>query len=63
MPTKTQRITTKKPSGEGSKTWDQFQTRIHSDFIDLHSSSEIVKQIPSIILNQELESAVTIADA
>uniref|UniRef100_A0A2R9B769 Small ribosomal subunit protein uS10 n=1 Tax=Pan paniscus TaxID=9597 RepID=A0A2R9B769_PANPA len=30
MPTKTLRITTKKtPCGEGSKTWDRFQMRIH----------------------------------
>ena len=30
MPTKTLRITTRKtPCGEGSKTWDKFQMRIH----------------------------------
>merc|ERR1712189_27734 len=30
MPTKTLRITTRKtPCGEGSKTWDRFQMRIH----------------------------------
>merc|ERR1712117_973687 len=45
MPTKTLRITTRKtPCGEGSKTWDRFQMRIHKRVIDLHSPSEIVKQ-------------------
>merc|ERR1712106_407539 len=49
MPTKTLRITTRKtPCGEGSKTWDKFQMRIHKRVIDLHSPSEIVKQITSL---------------
>ncbi|XP_068926119.1 small ribosomal subunit protein uS10-like [Petaurus breviceps papuanus] len=43
MPTKTLQITTRKtPFGEGSKTWDRFQMRIHKRLIDLHSTSEIV---------------------
>jgi ribosomal protein uS10 len=51
MPTKTLRITTRKtPCGEGSKTWDRFQMRIHKRLIDLHSPSEIVKQIVSFDL-------------
>ena len=49
MPTKTLRITTRKtPCGEGSKTWDRFQMRIHKRVVDLQSKSEIVKQITSI---------------
>merc|ERR1712071_542031 len=48
MPTKTLRITTRKtPCGEGSKTWDRFQMRIHKRIIDLQSPAEIVKQITS----------------
>ena len=48
MPTKTLRITTRKtPCGEGSKTWDRYQMRIHKRVIDLHSPSEVVKQIVS----------------
>ncbi|XP_055001532.1 40S ribosomal protein S20-like [Sorex araneus] len=36
MPTKTLCITTwKTPCGEGSKTWDRFQMRIHKCLIDL----------------------------
>lgn len=46
MPTKILRITTRKtPCGEGSKTWDRYQMRIHKRVIDLRSPSEVVKQI------------------
>ncbi len=49
MPTKKLRITTRKtPCGEGSKTWDRYQMRIHKRVIDLHSPSEVVKQIVNI---------------
>ena len=64
MPTKTLRITTRKtPCGEGSKTWDRFQMRIHMRLIDLHSPSEIVKQITSISIEPGVEVEVTIANA
>ncbi|VDH94476.1 small subunit ribosomal protein S20e [Mytilus galloprovincialis] len=64
MPTKVLRITTRKtPCGEGSKTWDRFQMRIHKRLIDLHSPSEIVKQITSISIEPGVEVEVTIADA
>merc|ERR1712106_923942 len=64
MPTKTLRITTRKtPCGEGPKTWDKFQMRIHKRVIDLHSPSEIVKQITSINIEPGVEVEVTIADA
>ncbi|KAK2152857.1 hypothetical protein LSH36_316g06042 [Paralvinella palmiformis] len=56
MPTKILRITTRKtPCGEGSKTWDRFQMRIHKRLIDLHSPSEIVKQITSISIEPGVE--------
>ncbi|XP_035583498.1 40S ribosomal protein S20-like [Zalophus californianus] len=64
MPTETLRITTRKtPCAEGSKTWDPFQMRIHKRLIDLHSPSEIVKQITSISTEPGVEVEVTIADA
>jgi len=64
MPTKVLRITTRKtPCGEGSKTWDRFQMRIHKRLIDLRSPSEIVKQITSISIEPGVEVEVTIADA
>ncbi|XP_036340691.1 40S ribosomal protein S20-like [Rhagoletis pomonella] len=63
MPTKTRRITTRKaPCGEGSKTWDRFQMRIHKRIIDLHSPSEIVKKITSINIEAGVEVEVTIAN-
>ncbi|XP_026838909.1 40S ribosomal protein S20 [Drosophila erecta] len=63
MPTKTLRITTRKtPCGEGSKTWDRFQMRIHKRIIDLHSPSEIVKKITSINIEPGVEVEVTIAN-
>ncbi|XP_043833901.1 40S ribosomal protein S20-like [Dromiciops gliroides] len=64
MPTKTLQVTTRKtPCGEGSKTWDRFQMRIHKCLIDLHSPSEIVKQITSISIEPGVEVDVTSADA
>ena len=52
MPTKVLRITTRKtPCGEGSKTWDRYQMRIHKRVIDLHSPSEVVKQIVIDLFN------------
>ncbi|KAG3256892.1 40S ribosomal protein S20-like [Ictidomys tridecemlineatus] len=63
MPTKTLRITTRKtPCGEGSKTWDLFQMRIHNRLVDLHSPSEIIKQITSCSIEPGVEVEVTIAD-
>ncbi|BET00100.1 Ribosomal protein S20 [Nesidiocoris tenuis] len=63
MPTKILRITTRKtPCGEGSKTWDRFQMRVYKRVIDLHSPSEVVKQITSISLEPGVEVEVTIAE-
>ncbi|KAJ9104761.1 hypothetical protein QFC19_003902 [Naganishia cerealis] len=62
MPTKVLKITTRKsPCGEGSKTWDRYEMRIHKRLIDLHSSSEVVKQITSISLEPGVEVEVTLA--
>ncbi|KOS20286.1 40S ribosomal protein S20 [Escovopsis weberi] len=61
LPTKNLKITTRKtPCGEGSKTWDTYELRIHKRIIDLHAPTEVVK---SIIVNIEagVEVEVTIA--
>ena len=51
MPTKKLRITCRKtPCGEGSKTWDRYEMRIHKRVIDLHSPAETVKQIVSTLI-------------
>ncbi|KAL5456916.1 hypothetical protein EMCRGX_G034143 [Ephydatia muelleri] len=63
MPTKILTITTRKtPCGEGSKTWDRFEMRIHKRVIDLHSAAETVKTITSISIEPGVEVEVTIAD-
>eukprot|EP00005_Dracoamoeba_jomungandri_P010594 CAMPEP_0174264878 /NCGR_PEP_ID=MMETSP0439-20130205/24355_1 /TAXON_ID=0 /ORGANISM="Stereomyxa ramosa, Strain Chinc5" /LENGTH=121 /DNA_ID=CAMNT_0015351027 /DNA_START=70 /DNA_END=435 /DNA_ORIENTATION=- len=62
LPTKVLRITTRKsPCGEGTNTWDRFEMRIHKRLIDLHSPSEVVKQITSISIEPGVEVEVTIA--
>ena len=64
LPTKILRLTTRKsPCGEGTNTWDRFEMRIHKRIIDLHSPSEIVKQITSISIEPGVEVEVTIADS
>lgn len=57
-------ITTRKtPCGEGSKTWDRFEMRIHKRIIDLHSPAEVVKKITEITIEPGVEVEVTVADA
>lgn len=64
MPPKTLRIPTrKKPCGEGPKAWDRFQMRIPKPLIDLHSPSEMAKQITSISTHTGVKVGVTNADA
>merc|ERR1711935_1130873 len=52
--------TRKTPNGEGSKTWDFYEMRIHKRLIDLHSSSEVLKQIININIEPGVEVDVTI---
>merc|ERR1712194_165055 len=63
LPTKTLRLMTRKsPCGEGTNTWDRWEMRIHKRLIDLHSPSDVVKQITSISIEPGVEVEVTIAD-
>jgi small subunit ribosomal protein S20e len=62
LPTKVLRITTRKaPGGEGTKSWDRFEMRIHKRIIDLHAPSEVVKQITSITIEPGVDVEVTLA--
>ncbi|PRP86753.1 hypothetical protein PROFUN_02902 [Planoprotostelium fungivorum] len=64
IPTKVLVLTTRKsPCGEGTKTWDRYEMRIHKRVIDLHSPSEVVKQITSISIEPGVEVEVTIAQS
>ncbi|KAK9460060.1 40S ribosomal protein uS10 [Lipomyces oligophaga] len=63
LPTKALRISTRKtPNGEGSKTWDAYEMRIHKRLIDLTASSGAVKQITSFNIEPGVEIEVTIAN-
>jgi small subunit ribosomal protein S20e len=64
LPTRKLRILTRKsPCGNGTVTFDRFEMRIHKRIIDLHSPSEIVKQITSISIEPGVEVEVTIKDS
>nr|AGC52718.1 40S ribosomal protein S20 [Spirometra erinaceieuropaei] len=61
LPTKTLRITTRKtPCGEGSKTWDRYQMRIHKRVLDLFSNSETVQQLTLYDLDPMVRAEVKI---
>uniref|UniRef100_H0XWA8 Small ribosomal subunit protein uS10 n=1 Tax=Otolemur garnettii TaxID=30611 RepID=H0XWA8_OTOGA len=63
MPTETLRTTARKtPCGEGSKTWDRFQIRIHKRLTDPHSPLRLLS-ITSISIEPGVEVEGTIADA
>ncbi|CAE8593782.1 unnamed protein product, partial [Polarella glacialis] len=66
LPTKTLRLMVRKsPCGEGTNlstnTYDRWEMRIHKRLIDLHSPSDVVKQITSISIEPGVEVEVTIA--
>eukprot|EP00927_Polykrikos_kofoidii_P001370 TRINITY_DN1049_c0_g2_i1.p2 TRINITY_DN1049_c0_g2~~TRINITY_DN1049_c0_g2_i1.p2 ORF type:complete len:119 (+),score=26.56 TRINITY_DN1049_c0_g2_i1:90-446(+) len=63
LPTKVLRLCVRKsPCGEGTNTFDRWEMRIHKRLIDLHSPSDVVKQITSISIEPNVEVEVTIAD-
>lgn len=62
LPTKVLKITTRKaPNGEGSKTWDTYEMRIHKRVIDLQAPAQIVKKITQITIEPGVDVEVTIA--
>ena len=64
LPTKILKISTRKtPNGEGSKTWETFEMRIHKRLIDLHSPAETVRAITNISIEPGVEVEVTIQNA
>eukprot|EP01121_Diplochlamys_sp_Union-15-3_P019397 TRINITY_DN72_c0_g1_i2.p1 TRINITY_DN72_c0_g1~~TRINITY_DN72_c0_g1_i2.p1 ORF type:complete len:134 (+),score=29.17 TRINITY_DN72_c0_g1_i2:106-507(+) len=63
LPTKVLKITTRKsPCGEGTNSWHRFEMRIHKRVIDLHSPSDLVRQITSISIEPGVQVEVTIED-
>eukprot|EP00052_Salpingoeca_macrocollata_P033648 m.9087 g.9087 ORF g.9087 m.9087 type:complete len:119 (+) comp5388_c0_seq1:86-442(+) len=62
LPTKFLRITSRKtPCGEGSKTWDRYEMRVHKRLIDLTCAPEVVKQITAINIDRHVTVEVTVA--
>jgi small subunit ribosomal protein S20e len=63
MPTKVLRIMTRKsPCGEGTNSYDRFQMRIHKRIVDVHSPSELVREITNINIEPGVDIEVTIAN-
>lgn len=64
MPTKFLKLVVRKsPCGEGTNTYDRWQMRIHKRVLDLHSPSEVVRQITNISIEPGVDVEVTIANA
>jgi small subunit ribosomal protein S20e len=64
LPTKVLHITSRKtPCGEGSKTWNRWEMRIHKRIIDLHAKAELVKQITAITIDPSVHVEVSVADS
>lgn len=64
LPTKVLHITTRKtPCGEGSKTWDRFEMRIHKRILDMHAPAAVVRHVTTITVDPSVRIEVTIADS
>lgn len=64
LPTRILRITTRKtPCGEGSKTWDHYEMRIHKRIIDLVCSLQVMKDIMAIKIESGVDVEVTVPEA
>ena len=62
LPTKRLRVTCRKtPCGEGSKTWDRYQMRIHKRIIDLEATPDVVRQIARITIEPGVDVEVTVS--
>ncbi|CAL9735956.1 small ribosomal subunit protein uS10 [Monosporozyma servazzii] len=62
LPTKVLKISTRKtPNGEGSKTWETFEMRIHKRYIDLQAPVHIVKRITQITIEPGVDVEVVVA--
>ena len=63
MPTKTLRVTVRKsPCGEGTNTWDRYEMRVYKRVIDLHSPTEMVKQITTIPIEPDVDVEIYLGD-
>ena len=63
MPTKVLRITTRKtPCGEGSKTWDRYQMRIHKRVIEFVCGQSQILNITQVQLEPGVHVELTLPE-
>ena len=63
MPTRRMRITTRKtPCGEGSKTWDRYQMRIHKRIIEFECARSQILNITHVKLEAGVHVELTLPD-
>lgn len=63
MPTRRMRITTRKtPCGEGSKTWDRFQMRIHKRIVDFECAHSQILNITQVQLEPGVHVELTLPE-
>lgn len=62
LPTSVLRVSTRKtPNGEGSKTWDTYEMRVHRRYINLQAPAATIKKITQITIEPGVDVEVTIA--
>ncbi|HDO21101.1 MAG: 30S ribosomal protein S10 [archaeon GB-1867-097] len=62
LPTKRLVVSTMKtPCGEGTKTWDKFELRIHKRLIDLDADERTMRQIMRIRVPQDVKIEIILA--
>lgn len=62
MPTKALSIATRKtPNGEGSKTWEHYEMRIHKRYVDLEAPSSLVKNITALTIEPGVDVEITMS--
>jgi small subunit ribosomal protein S20e len=64
LPTKVLHITSRKtPCGEGSKTWNRWEMRIHKRVVDLYAPGAVVKELTAVNLDPSVTFEVTLSGA
>lgn len=63
LPTKVLKVTTRKtPNGEGSKTWDTYEMRIHKRIIVLQSPPALISRIAGSAVDPKVNLKLTVAE-
>merc|ERR1712007_142092 len=64
MPTRRMRITTRKtPCGEGSKTWDRYQMRVHKRIIEFECAHSQILSITHVKLEPGVHVELTLPES